>query len=113
MAFDPVLAEVGARIVKRRKELHMTASELSIQAGVSGNTLSLYETGQRAMGIDKMYRIAQALMIPFSYLQPDELPAYSMVPEGFSEMLEKLYNLPADKRSMLLKMFQAQIAVVE
>ena len=113
MAFDPVLAEVGAKIVKRREELHITAVELSIQADVSANTLSLYESGQRAMGIDKMYRITQALRIPFSYLQPDELSTYSEIPEDCLSLFEKLNRLPAKKKNMLLKMFQAQIAAVE
>ena len=113
MAFDPGLAEVGAKIVKRREELHITAVELSIQADVSANTLSLYESGQRAMGIDKLVRIAQALKVPFSYLQPDELSVYSEVPKGCSTVLEKLKALPIKKRNMLLKMFLAQITTLE
>ena len=111
--FDPVLVQIGSRIVKRREELHMTATDLSIQADVSANSLSFCESGQRAMGIDKMYRIAQALRIPFSYLQPDELSDYSEIPEDCLALFEKLNRLPVKKKNMLLKMFQAQIAVME
>ena len=113
MTYDPVLAEVGAKIVKRREELHMTAADLSIQADVSANSLSFYESGQRAMGIDKMYRITQALRIPFSYLQPDELSDCLEIPEDCRSLFEKLNSLPVKKKDMLLKMFQAQIATVE
>lgn len=110
---DPVLVQIGSRIVKRREELHMTATDLSIQADVSANSLSFYESGQRAMGIDKMYRITQALRIPFSYLQPDEMSDCPEIPEDCRLLFEKLNSLPVKKKDMLLKMFQAQIAAVE
>lgn len=111
--FDPVLVQIGNRIVKRREELHMTATDLSIQADVSANSLSFYESGQRAMGIDKMYRITQALRIPFSYLQPDEMSDCPEIPEDCRLLFEKLNSLPVKKKDMLLKMFQAQITAVE
>ena len=113
MAYDPVLADIGAKIVKRREELHITASDLSILAEVSANSLSLYESGQRAMGIDKMYRIARALKSPFSYFQPDELSVYPEAAEECSSVFEKLEVLPTEKRRLLVRMFQAQIASLE
>ena len=113
MAYDPVLAEIGAKIVKRREELHMTAVELATRVVVSANSLSLYETGQRAMGIDKMYRIARALKVSFSYFQPEELTIDTEVQEDCFAALEKLTAMPVEKRTMLMRMFQAQIAVLE
>ena len=66
------LKEVGEKIVKRRKELNMTATELAIQADITASSLSLYETGQREMRIDTFYKISAALKVPFSYFQAKE-----------------------------------------
>ena len=71
--YDPLLASIGRKIVKRREELGMTATELAIQADITASTLSLYESGQRAMGVDKLHRIAAILKVPLSYLQSEEL----------------------------------------
>ena len=113
MAYDPVLARVGAKIVQRREELHMTAADLAARAAVSANSLSLYETGQRAMGIDKLCRIARVLNVSFAYFQPEVTPTDSKIPEECTAMLEKLTAMPYEKRTLLLRMFQAQIAVLE
>ena len=47
MAFNQELYEVGARIIERREELGMTATQLAIQADISARTLSQIESGQR------------------------------------------------------------------
>ena len=60
--FDPVLAQIGSRIVKRREELGMSATELAIQADMTMSALSLIESGQRNPGVDKLYRIALAMI---------------------------------------------------
>jgi len=38
VAFNQELYEIGARIVERREELGMTATELAIQANISAKT---------------------------------------------------------------------------
>lgn len=43
---DPTVAErIGKKIIKRREELGMTATELAIQANLRASQLSLYESG--------------------------------------------------------------------
>ena len=112
VTYEPVLADIGAKIIKRREELGMTAAELAIQADLSASSLSLYESGQRAMGVDKLNRIAAALRVPFSYLQPSELDRYSEMPDDFYPLMEQLKALPAEKRRMMLNMFSAQISTL-
>lgn len=110
--YDPQLAAIGSRIVKRRMELGMSGSELAIQADLTPSSLSLYESGQRAMGVDKLHRIALALRVPLSYLQTDELDAFSEMPRDFYPLIEKLKVLPVDQQQMMIRMISAQLSVL-
>ena len=110
--YNPTLSGIGEKIVKRREALGMTATELAIQANLNASTLSLYESGQRKMGVDKLIRIAEVLKVPLSYLQPDELDIYLTFPTEFFPVMEKLKALPIDKQQMMLRMFSAQIDVI-
>lgn len=110
--YNPTLVSIGAKIIKRREELGMTATELAIQADLHTSTLSLYETGWREMGVDKLIRIALALKVPLSYFQPDELDAFSDCPKDYYPLIEQLNSLPMEKKRMFLNMFPAQIASI-
>ena len=111
-SYDPLLAEIGTKITRRRDELGMTAAELAIQADMTASTLSLYETGQRAMRVDKLYKIAKTLRVPFSFLQPDDLDQFSEIPDNLYQIMEQIKSLPADKQQMMIKMFSAQITTL-
>ena len=63
MAFNQELYEVGARIIERREELGMTATQLAIQADISARTLSQIESGQRETKIGTLVAIAAALRV--------------------------------------------------
>ena len=108
--FDPVLFQIGQKIVQRREELKMTATELAIQSDMPMSTLSLIENGQRNMGVDKLHKIAVALKVPFSYLQPNDLDEFSEISDDFLSFNEQLKALPPDLRKMMIKMFAAQLA---
>lgn len=85
---DPTVAErIGKKIIKRREELGMTATELAIQANLRASQLSLYESGQRTMGVDKLNNIAMALKVPLSYFQSEELDTFSEVPPSFQSLI--------------------------
>lgn len=108
--YNQMLAAIGEKIIRRREELGMTASELAVQADITASSLSLYESGQRAMGVDKLHKIAVALKVPLSYLQSEELDKFSSFPPEFFRVMEQLKELPVEKQRMMLKMFSAQIA---
>ena len=110
--YNPILAAIGAKIIKRREELGMTATELAIQADLHTSTLSLYETGRREMGVDKLQKIALALKVPLSYLQSNDLDRFSDCPADFYPLIEQLKTLPIEKQRLMLKMFSAQISTL-
>ncbi len=111
--FDPDLAEIGSRIVKRREELGMKASELAVQANMDASSLSRIESGQTAMKVETLVKIAEALKVPLSYLQPEKLDQFSDMPEGLFNVAERLKALPYGKQKMLTDMFLAQIGSLE
>ena len=110
--YNPLLAAIGEKIVNRREELGMTATELAIQADITPSSLSLYESGQRVMGVNKLHRIAAALKVPLSYFQADELDRFSDYSSEMMSLMEQLRDLPLDKQRMMIKMFSAQIATL-
>ncbi|XVG95872.1 helix-turn-helix domain-containing protein [Eubacteriales bacterium KG127] len=64
----------GDNIRKRRKELHMTQSDLADKIGVSQNTVSMYERSERSPEIDKLPLICEVLETPSDYLL--DIPVY-------------------------------------
>ena len=107
--FNQELAEIGARIVARREELGMTATELAIQAGITAPTLSFIESGQRVPKMDTLISIAKALKVSLDYIQPEELNNYSLVPKELSAVLPKLKAKTPAEQKMLIRMFSAMI----
>ena len=111
--YNAPMAEIGKRIVRRREELRITAAELAIQIDVPAYALSLYESGQRVMGVDKLLKIATALHVPLSYFELEGDQADANASAETSAIAERLNNLPPDKRKMLLTMITAQINAIE
>ena len=107
--YNPVLGQVGEKILRRRQELGMTATELAIQADMPASSLSLIESGQRSVRIDNLHKIATALRVPLSDLQADALDEFSEIPPDILPLTEKLKQISMDQRRMMIKMFIAQI----
>lgn len=108
-AYNAEFAEIGAKIVARREELGMKASELAIQAGVTASSLSYIESGQRAVKIETLVSIAEALNVSLDYLQPDKLDQYTAMPKGLAALLPKLKEKSPAEQQMLIRMFSAMI----
>ncbi|MEW1600298.1 XRE family transcriptional regulator [Streptomyces sp. DH-12] len=68
MATDDVLAEVGPRLRRIRKEREVTLAALAEATGISVSTLSRLESGQRRPGLDLLLPIAQAHQVPLDEL---------------------------------------------
>ncbi|BAF59652.1 SOS-response transcriptional repressors [Pelotomaculum thermopropionicum SI] len=59
--------KIGARIKKAREEKYLTQAELGVKLGVSATAINYYEKGKRKIGIDDLYRMANALGKPLEY----------------------------------------------
>lgn len=106
---DPACTEAGIRIAQIRTERGMTQSELSIQAQVSPQTISEIESGKRDASFSTMARIAEALSVPLSAIQPQNLDKYSKVPSEAYSLFDRIKNLPLDQQRMMVAMFAGQI----
>lgn len=65
---DDLLKEMGKRIHDRRKQLHMTQERLAELAGITPQTVSTTELGQKAMRPDTIIKISTALEVSTDYL---------------------------------------------
>ncbi|MFD8719050.1 helix-turn-helix domain-containing protein [Streptomyces sp. NPDC059629] len=68
MTTDDVLAEVGPRLRRIRKEREVTLAALSETTGISVSTLSRLESGLRKPSLELLLPIAQAHQVPLDEL---------------------------------------------
>ncbi|WP_181796987.1 helix-turn-helix domain-containing protein [Streptomyces sp. WELS2] len=68
MSTDDVLAEVGPRLRRIRKDRQVTLAALSEATGISVSTLSRLESGLRRPSLELLLPIAQAHQVPLDEL---------------------------------------------
>jgi transcriptional regulator with XRE-family HTH domain len=68
MSTDDVLAEVGPRLRRIRKDREVTLAALSEATGISVSTLSRLESGLRKPSLELLLPIAQAHQVPLDEL---------------------------------------------
>jgi transcriptional regulator with XRE-family HTH domain len=68
MTTDDVLAEVGPRLRRIRKDREVTLAALSESTGISVSTLSRLESGLRKPSLELLLPIAQAHQVPLDEL---------------------------------------------
>src|SRR3954453_17078296 len=68
MTTDDVLAEVGPRLRRLRKDREVTLAALSETTGISVSTLSRLESGLRKPSLELLLPIAQAHQVPLDEL---------------------------------------------
>ncbi|AYN42575.1 XRE family transcriptional regulator [Streptomyces dangxiongensis] len=68
MSTDEVLAEVGPRLRRIRKEREVTLAALSQATGISVSTLSRLESGLRRPSLELLLPIAEAHQVPLDEL---------------------------------------------
>ena len=65
---------VGHKIRDRRKELHLSQTDLGTKVGVSFQQLQKYENGTNRVGASRLAAIAKALGVPVGYFFPVDEP---------------------------------------
>ena len=81
---------VGDRVYAARVQRGWNTTELSIQADVSIEQISRYENGTKLPSLEVLVRIADALQLPLSALQPSELDQYGACSPGEAAVLPVL-----------------------
>lgn len=88
---------IGQRILRKRKELGYTGSQLATILGVSQQQISRYERGKNKVDLLHLFRISVALKTPMHWFLEDitdqlaqfldEDPEYYTIPnKGYSKM---------------------------
>lgn len=89
---------IGDRIRDAREHRGWNTTELSIQADVSVEQISRYENGMKMPGLEVLVRLADALQLPLSALQPSELDQYGACSPGEAAVLAALRGLSPLKK---------------
>ncbi len=89
---------VGDRIYAARVQHGWNTTELSIQADVGLEQISRYENGTRTPSLENLVKIATALELPLSALQPSELDEFGAFSQGEADVLAALRALSPLKR---------------
>ena len=75
-----------------------------LYADISSVALSHIEAGQSVVKIDTLIRIAIALRVPLSSLQPADLDIYSEIPIEFLSLMPKLKKKSPKEQQKILPM---------
>lgn len=65
---DPLVAQIGKRIYKKRKEMGLTQEKLADLSGLSQSFITCIERGEKGLGCDSIIRISSALGTSADYL---------------------------------------------
>ena len=93
---------IGQQIRKYRKESHLSQKELGTRLGVSQQNIAQYENGRRIPKLETIKKIAAALDIPLSELDPRSVEARSShVPDVSCEERDPAQNRIMEYYSLL------------
>ena len=109
--YNPQLAEMGAKIVARREELGMTATELAIYVGITSAALSRIENGQSEAKVTTLIKIADTLRVPLSYFQPGDVSTNS-IPREMLALIPKLKRKAPAEQLKLMQLFASMIDTI-
>lgn len=108
--YNPQLAEIGAKIVARREDLGMTATELAIYVGITFAALSRIENGQSEAKVTTLMKIADILTVPLSYFQPGGADvSTNNIPPELLALIPKLKNKTHSEQRKLMQMIATMI----
>ena len=77
--------QMGNRIRKRRKELHLTQEAVAEQAGISASFLGHIERGSRIASLDTLLAICIALDVSMDFIIGRDDILSKIIPEGLTD----------------------------
>lgn len=103
------LVELGKNIQKQRELLGMSQEGLGLDIGTNRNAIYLYETAQRVMKVDRLFDIADALMITPTELCPKRYVDEEKRDPRLYQIGEKMKKMDARKRDMAFQAIEAMV----
>ncbi|MBL5924989.1 helix-turn-helix domain-containing protein [Enterobacter asburiae] len=108
----------GQRIKQRRRDVGLSQSKLSKASGVSGSSISLWESDTTAPRGENLHRLASALQCSPTWIlfgdedkapeEPEE-PAIKPISDEEAELLKLFRSLPASEQQAQIQNLRARV----
>lgn len=97
----PVSASLGQRIRAARRDAGMSQGQLAAALSTTQSAISLYEAGQRSVGIDMLLSVAKILNRPLHYFLGEEGDMLYVKDSDIAELISELERHPEDLPELL------------
>jgi transcriptional regulator with XRE-family HTH domain len=97
----PVSAGLGTRIRSARRDAGMSQGQLAQALNTTQSAISLYEAGQRSVGIDMLLNVAKILNRPLHYFLGDDGQMLYVKESVIASLIAELEKHPEDLSELL------------
>lgn len=97
----PVSANLGNRIRTARRDAGMSQGHLASALNTTQSAISLYEAGQRSVGIDMLLNVARILNRPLHYFLGEDGDMLYVKDSDIAELIAELEKHPEDLPELL------------
>src|SRR5487761_2382441 len=97
----PVSANLGNRIRPARRDAGMSQGQLATALSTTQSAISLYEAGQRSVGIDMLLNVARILNRPLHYFLGEDGDMLYVKDSHIAELIAELESHPEDLPALL------------
>jgi transcriptional regulator with XRE-family HTH domain len=98
---NPVSSGLGARIKSARRDAGLSQGQLAERLETTQSAISLYEAGQRSVGIDMMLNVARILNRPLHYFLGEEGDMLFVKDSVIAGLISELEKHPEDIPALL------------
>lgn len=97
----PVSALLGTRIRAARRDAGMSQGQLAGSLNTTQSAISLYEAGQRSVGIDMLLNVARILNRPLHYFLGEDGEMLYVKESDIARLITELEKHPEDLPDLL------------
>ena len=97
----PVSANLGNRIRTARRDAGMSQGQLAGALSTTQSAISLYEAGQRSVGIDMLLNVARILNRPLHYFLGEDGDMLYVKDSDIAALISELERHPEDLPELL------------
>lgn len=98
---NPVSAGLGSRIRSARRDAGLSQGQLAEKLATTQSAISLYEAGQRSVGIDMLLSVARILNRPLHYFLGEEGDMLYVKDSDIAALITELERHPEDLPELL------------